>query len=198
MIMSYLGPRGTFTEKAAHEVAEKIKKETKLLPLKSLEDVAMSLTDRRADIAVMAYYNYISGPVKNCLNLINNNNHRIIGIQRIPIELAVCCHPESSDFSVLYSHPNAIKQCSEYFAKNYPEIKKIEVESTATGMEFTKESKKGLAVGMKEAMIEMGLKILAENIGNKTDGIQNYTDFYIVVPGSKKREEKFTMFLEIT
>ena len=160
--------RLTYSKKAAEET----KNEGDILIAKeSLEEVAGSI--KEGEKAVMACWNLLSGEVPNCRKLIKENNLKIIGMHRVYIRMTAGCHSRDK-LDAVYSHPNALKQCSDYLSE-YPNIKQLPVESTEKGIEIIKKIKHGMALGIKEAF--NGLEILTEDAA---DSKENYTDFFIV------------------
>ncbi len=166
MNLYHLGTK-TYSQKAAEEIG----KGCELVARPSLEEVARSV--KIGERAVMAYWNLLSGEIPNCLNLIKENKLKIMGMHRITIRMAAgCCSKDR--LNAVYSHPNALEQCSDYLAK-YQNLKQIPVESTEKGIEIVRKTKNGLALGIKEAFD--GLEILTEDAANSKE---NYTDFFIV------------------
>jgi len=194
MNIYYLGPEKTYSEQAAKKLAEKIKEKSGLRPLASVEAVARSIDGQ--DMGALAYYNYLEGLVQECLDQIYENNLRIIGAQRIPIILSIGSPKGNTDLTI-YSHPKALAQCSEYLWNNHPKSRQNPSTSTAAGALKVSENKKGLAIASSEALLENGLEILAEDIGNMRQGRKNFTDFYLVAKGNnipyEKDKEYWTM-----
>ncbi len=180
MIISYLGPRKTHSEKAAQAFAVKIKGNVELVPHASLDAVAGSLVRGDADLAVMAYYNSLGGVVEDSAALIDWNNLIIAGVRRIHIEHSLGAYPGSSDCSMVYSHRKALAQCSDYLSENYPWSMQIAVPSTSAGAVKVKGEMSGLAVAHVDALCENGLEIIARDISNKAHGKKNFTDFYLL------------------
>ena len=179
MIVSYLGPRKTYSEEAAEMAAAELGG-AELAPKKSLEDVALSILDRSADIAVMAYYNVIEGIIEETMPLIAGNRLSIFGVKELKIVLNLGAYPGSRDFSRIYSHPKALGQCSEYLAKNYHSAERRSVASTAAGIERVMLEMRGLALGRRDALEGNGMYLVAEDIGNRMNGRVNTTYFFVV------------------
>jgi prephenate dehydratase len=174
MKVSYLGPEKTYSNKAAEMLA----KNSELVPLISLETVAKSVD--LSTLGVMAYYNYLEGLVQECLDLIYENNLKIIGAHRLPIVLSLGLN---RDTRRVFSHPKALAQCSEYLGEYYPETKQVPTTSTAAGAKKALEEG-GMAIASLDALND--LEIRAENIGNKKHGRTNFTDFYLVAKENGK------------
>lgn len=199
MKLSYLGPANTFSEKAAKLLASDIDKTVELTPLSSMEAVARSLAadDTASDFAVLPYYNFLEGLVQECLDLIYDNRLTIIGARRVPVIWSLGRNPEGTGEDAVFSHPKALSQCSEYLWRNYPNTRNIATSSTSEAARIVKADAGGLAVAGREALVESGLVIVDENIGNQRHNRTNFTDFYLLsrIPDTALSEtcEKFTM-----
>ena len=145
MKVSYLGPEKTYSNKAAEMLA----KNSELVSLVSLEAVARSVD--LSTLGVMAYYNYLEGLVQECLDLIYENNLKIIGAHRLPIVLSLGLN---RDTSRVFSHPKALAQCSEYLWKHYPETKQIPTTSTTAGAKKALEEG-GMAIASLDALNDL-------------------------------------------
>lgn len=178
--ISYLGPKNTYTEQATKMIAKRIRENVELVELVSLQLVANSVASQNADMGVMAYYNYLEGLMQESLDLIYENNLRIIKMQRLPIILSIGAHKENTLESKIYSHPKALAQCSEWLWNNYKNSEQIPTASTAAAAQKVAETKSGLAIANSEALKKNDLKLIAEDIGNKKNGKANFTDFYLV------------------
>jgi prephenate dehydratase len=187
MKIAYLGPR-TYSEEAAKLFAERIRGDIELVPLPSLEDVALSLAEGEADLAVMACYNLLAGEVPNCLDLIHEHRLCVMAVQRLPIVMSIGAYPASTDYRKIYSHSMALAQCSDYLAENFPGSEQVEVASTSEGAAIVSKTKSGLAIAHTGALTESGLEIIATDISNSSGRGKNFTDFYLVsrdVPQTK-------------
>ncbi len=176
MKIAYLGPKGTFTEDAAKMAAKKFSG-AELIDEKSIEAVARSVAEEEAERGVMACYNYLEGLVQECLDLIYENNLKIVGAERVYVKFAIGMKNGNADFSRVYSHPKALAQCSNYLFQNYPDARQVPVASTSKAIEECVNGG-GLAVAKKEAF--GNIAVLAEDVGNKKHGRKNFTDFYVV------------------
>ncbi len=176
----YLGPKDTYTEQATKMVAEKIEEKPELLEKSSLEAVAKGVASDKGAIGVMAYYNYLEGLIQECLDLIYENNLRIVGLQRLPIVFSLGMHKQNQNMKEIYSHPKALAQCSDWLWQNYAGSKQVATPSTAAAAKIVAEIQSGFAIANTQALKRSGLEIIAENIGNRKGGRTNSTDFYIV------------------
>ncbi|MDP2749898.1 MAG: prephenate dehydratase domain-containing protein [Nanoarchaeota archaeon] len=175
--IAYLGPKGSYSEKAAKMVANA---EGKLLPLEPVDEVVESLVARKSDLCVLPHYNSIAGYVQQHLDLIYNHRLTILGVKRVSIELCIGNYPGNSGKDDVYSHPKALQQCSKYLRENLPKARTIETSSTSEAAEIVRNKKSGLAICSIDALVSAPkLEIIAKDIGN-IPGTQNYTDFYVV------------------
>jgi len=193
MDINYLGPQKTYSNQVAELFAANMR-EVKLKPKASLESVAKEVSLTKEGLGVMAYYNYLEGLVQECLDLIYENDLRIIGAQRLPIILSIGQDKNNIDLTSVYSHPKALAQCSEWLMKNYPQTKQIGALSTAgAASKVSKES--GMAIASLSALVDNGLDILAQDIGNKKYGRTNFTDFYLVSKEDIQKQDKTKNYL---
>tara|TARA_Y100000310_G_scaffold293782_1_gene323660 strand:+ start:28587 stop:29471 length:885 start_codon:yes stop_codon:yes gene_type:complete len=186
MIITYLGPMGTFTE----EAAIRLQPTGERRPIDSLELVAQSLTDEgiehdgeriQAELGVMAYYNRLKGLVQECLDSIYERGLHIVGAQRLPIVLSIGTHPDAESGSTIYTHPKAFAQSSVWLSEHVPGARFSDAGSTAGGAEYIGEGNSGFAIGPRIALEMYGLEIIAEGVENEIkNGGVNFTDFYLV------------------
>ncbi len=192
--IAYLGPENTYTEKAAKELAGKIVEGTELVGMVSIEVVAKSVALQEVDFGVMAYYNYLRGLVQESLDLIYENDLRIIDMQRLPVVLSIGMHEENQNMEEIYSHPKALAQCSEWLWSNYRESRQIPASSTAGAVRKVAEEKSGLAIANSDALNGSNLEVIAEDIGNRKNDKRNFTDFYLVSHEDGQEEDKSKVY----
>jgi prephenate dehydratase len=184
------GVRGAFHEIAArHYFGENTNLE--IVEATTFDDlVAMTLSGKEVDGALMAIENTIAGSLIHNYNLLNNNDLYIKGevYLRIVQNLIVTPGVKIEDLTEVYSHPVALAQCVNFF-KNYPHIKLIEASDTALSVRMVKE--KGMihagAVASSLAAEMYGMEILQASI---EDYKKNYTRFLVLSTSSTlpKRE----------
>ena len=199
--ISYLGPKGTYSEQATNLLVRKMNCDTELIGLSSLEAVAKSVNIGEADRCVMAYYNYLEGLVQECLDLIYENNLYMVGAQRLPIVLSIGTYKGNANQNQIFSHPKALAQCSDWLWENYRSNKQVPTSSTATAAQKVKETKSGLAIASSNVLSSNGLEIIAEDISNKKHGKTNFTDFYLVakeIGQEYKQRKKYNTMVAIT
>lgn len=133
----------------------------------SFQEVVANLLAGRSGKAVMAIENSIVGSILPNYALIDDNNLRITGEHYIPIQMNMMAVPgqKIEDIKKVYSHPMALLQCKEFF-KNYPHIKLVEDEDTASvAKRISENGKKHVAALASRAAANLfDLEILAENV----------------------------------
>jgi len=147
--------------------------------------LVQSLVQSRTGLGIMALENSIAGSIIPNYALIDHNNLHIIGehILNIHMNLMALEGQTVADIKEIHSHPMALLQCSEFFAK-YPNIKLVESADTAESARLIREGNlKGIAaVGSPIAAQMFGLSILAAGIHNIKN---NQTRFVIIKTQNK-------------
>lgn len=184
MNIGYLGPAGTFTEKATQKLIKEKKLEGyELIPFKDISYILYAVDEGKLDFGVVPAENSIEGSVNTTIDvLINEVNvqieyeiilnitHNILGsneLKAIPKRV--------------YSHPQALAQCRIFLKNNYPEIEKISTRSTGEAVQKVKENEtENIAIASLEAAEINKLKVIEHNIG---DYPGNQTKFYLVSKG---------------
>jgi prephenate dehydratase len=176
--VAYLGPKGTFSEQAARRFFSN-QKNVVYAEYLTIQDVFRAVEAGKADYGVVPVENSIEGSVNLTLDLLYQKNLKITGeiTERIEHSLIVNPLTKKSDIKIIVSHPQAIAQCRNFLAKNFPRVRFIEVESTALAVKKLKTLKKAAAIGSEYAAKIYGMKILARNIG---DVKNNLTRFFIL------------------
>ncbi len=175
--IAYLGPKGSYSESAAKQVAAD---GDILLPLKPIEEVVESFLSEAADICILPHYNSITGPVQPHLDLAFLNNLHIVGAKKVQIELCIGGYPGNEEYSEIYSHQKAFQQCTKYIRSNYPKSQTVEVASTSEAADTVRRKKSGLAIASIDALTNgEPLEVIARDIGN-VPVAKNYTRFFVV------------------
>jgi len=176
------GIKGSFHHQVAGEYfgADILLEECMSFPV-----LVQSLVQNRTGLGIMALENSIAGSIIPNYALIDHNNLHIIGehILNIHMNLMALEGQAIEDIKEIHSHPMALLQCSDFFAR-YPHIKLVESADTAESARLIREgSLKGIAaVGSPMAAQMFGLSILAAGIHNIKN---NQTRFVIVKTQNK-------------
>ena len=153
---------------------------TPMYHVKTFEDVMVEVEEGRADYGVLPIENSSAGAVSdNYDNLVKHNLYIVAEIQ-LPVNHALLGVPgaELSDIRKVYSHSQALMQCSRYL-DSHREWVQMNLENTAVAAQ--KVIREGdisqAAVASPIAGQLYGLKTLAEGINNDT---HNTTRFIVL------------------
>lgn len=172
------GIAGSFHEDAARRYFED---EIKVVECKTFTSVCNLIDSDEVSIAVMAIENSIAGSLLQNYALIRDYHLKVIGEIYIHIQMNLMANPgvSKADIKTIYSHPIAIKQCSEYLERNFPDAQMIENQDTAASGKLVHEMKlmDAAAIGNQRTAEIYELEIL--DTGLETNS-KNYTRFLIL------------------
>jgi len=183
--VAYLGPKGTYAEKAAKALAALEKLKTPMfLPCKGLRSVVENLANNLCEAAVVPIENSVEGGVTSTLDsLWRNKNLFIHRALVIPIKHSLMSSGSLSTISEVLSHPQAIAQCSQWLNDNIPNAVHLPTNSTAEAIRMVEGSTFRAAIGSKDASSK--LNILAYPI-NDIEG--NCTRFVLLSKNNIKED----------
>jgi chorismate mutase/prephenate dehydratase len=165
MKVAYLGPKDTFTYKAAKSI---FSSNDDFIDIKPIGRVVKSLEDGDVDYAVVAAENYYNGWVSNTLDAITRSSGiSIIQEKAFPIVHCFAALKNRGDITRVLSKDQAIEQCDNYLTKNYPDADLIYVTSTGEAVKQVKDlSLKNAGVIASKKIIGQyeELELLAEDI----------------------------------
>lgn len=143
-------------------------------------DAMEAIANHEADYAVLPIENSSAGIVSENYDLMVEYDNYIVGEQIIRIDHALLGLPEAelSDITDIYSHPQALMQCSKYI-EGHRDWETHSLTNTAMSAQKVKEDAKINKAAIASTLTAdiYGLKILDEAIQNNQD---NYTKFIIV------------------
>lgn len=178
MKVSCLGPKESYSAIAAERLCHGAEK----LYCSSFAATLGLLSDGFVDAAVLPVENCIMGSVVQNLDLISKTESVMgVGEYLMPIEhrLVTKGHIPYSNIQRVCSHVQAISQCSEFIAKNFPCAKLVYTYSTAESLSLLDSHTAGI-VGAHLQGAESGLVFSEENIADAKD---NYTRFLLFERG---------------
>lgn len=144
----------------------------------TFEDVFKAVECGEVDYGIIPVQNSTAGSVTPAYDLMKKYDFHIVKSVCVKITncLAVKNDIEISGIECVYSHPQALSQCSDFIEKN--NLKAQQYGNTATAAKFVSESDENIAVICSEDCAKsLGLKILAIGISNF---IPNYTQFICI------------------
>jgi len=158
------------------------------VPCFNFEDTFTNLKNGKAEYAVLPIENSLYGSVYETYDLLIKYNYPIIGELYLQINhnLIAKKNLKLSDIKKIYSHPQALGQCS-HFLKSLKNIQILPAYDTAGAAKIAseEEDKKTAAIASSEAASLYKLKIIKRSIQNNAE---NYTRF-IVVSKKEKRNK---------
>jgi chorismate mutase/prephenate dehydratase len=167
-----LGQKGSFSHEALG----------RLFPGASAEffscfgDIFEAVKNGRADCGVLPVENSSAGSVGEVYDLILKYRFYISGALSLPVRDCLASREKDiAGVKAVYSHPQALKQCSEFLSGHT--FKACPYQSTAQAARMAAETPGTAAVCSRHAADGYGLNVLADNIQN-CDG--NRTRFIVI------------------
>jgi len=198
--IAYSGVQGAFAQVAAG----KIFPEGELISFASFRQAYEAVKKNECDYAVLPIENSFAGEVAQVTDLLYGGTLKIAGIFELAIvhNLLGTKDSELSKIRTVYSHPQALDQCSEYIYVHGFE-KRVATNTAQAAKEVALQNDPGLAaIASRETAAIYGLKILEEAI-NESES--NTTRFVVLSAGKEttnpqqreifKRKEAFTIIL---
>ena len=134
----------------------------------------------KVDFAILPIENSIVGEVRDSIDLINKRNIYIVGEVKHKIEhnLLGIKGSKIEDIKRVYSHEQALMQCSEFLGK-YPEWEKVKMNNTALSAKYIGDTKnkENACIANMETREMYNLELLQPDINNEKE---NFTRFFIV------------------
>ena len=174
MNVSYLGPKGTFSEIA---VSRYFSNNINKHPKSSIEDVFKSVQESEVDYGIVPIENSVEGSVNNTLDLLTDSKVLITGeIELIINQCLLSQETNTRSITRIFGHPQSLAQCKNWILSNIPYAELITVISNTEGALSLK--KPGDACIGAEVIAEYySLKINEKNI---QDYSNNATRFLVI------------------
>ncbi|MBI5398959.1 prephenate dehydrogenase/arogenate dehydrogenase family protein [Candidatus Woesearchaeota archaeon] len=180
MKIGYLGPQGTYTERALECWMPDAQKK----PFTHLEAVFAATASKDVDLGFVPLENSIEGPVTQTFDCLLKyaGQLRIVDTAMLAIEHALGALPQRSAITRIFSKDTALAQCSEYLLANFPQAGLVPMQSTAKAIEVISSQQlfDAAAIGMESTLVKYGLQVVARNIGNKENERSNKTRFAVL------------------
>ncbi len=176
----------------AQIACEKIFKSPFIMYFKNFEAVFSAIEQGLCQYGILPIENSTAGSVKKVYDLMIHHNFSIVRTFRLKIDHNLLANPgtKMDNICEIYSHDQAISQCSE-FLKKFPNAKIIPVENTAVAAELVaKSGRNDIAAISSRACEELyGLISLCDSIqdeGNNRTRFICISKNLEIYPGSDK------------
>ena len=176
----------------AQIACEKIFKNPFIMYFKNFEAIFQAIEQGLCQYGILPIENSTAGSVKKVYDLMIRHNFSIVRTFRLKIDHNLLANPGAriEDIKEIYSHEQAISQCSEFLGK-HPTIKIIPVENTAVAASMVAQSQRKDVAALSSHVCEelYGLISLADSVQDKGN---NRTRFICIsknleiYPGSDK------------
>ena len=198
--IAYSGVQGAFAQIAAAKIFPK----GELNSYASFRQAYEAVENKECDYAVLPIENSFAGEVAQVTDLLYGGNLKIAGIFELPVVHNLLGIPDTdiSKIKTVYSHPQALDQCSEYIYLRGFE-KRVATNTAAAAKEVALFKDPTIAaIANKETAKLYGLQILEEAIN---ESASNTTRFVVLSAGKEpesreqrklfERKEAFTLIL---
>jgi prephenate dehydratase len=176
-VIAFQGERGAFSQEATRKLCGP---DVEVLPCVRFEDLFRSVKEGRATGAVVPIENTLAGSVHENYDHLVNFELPIVAETSVRIVHNLIA-PKGVKFSQIrraFSHPVALNQCLDFFAKN-PRIERIPFYDTAGSVKMVTEEGLMDAAGIASAVASeiYGAQILRRSIESDR---QNFTRFFLL------------------
>jgi prephenate dehydratase len=176
-VIAFQGERGAFSEEATRKL---LGHSVDVLPCQRFEDLFRNLKEGRATGAVVPIENTLAGSVHENYDHLVNFELPIVAETSVRIVHNLIA-PKGVPFSKIkrvFSHPVALSQCLDFFAKN-PQVKKTPFYDTAGSVKMVVEEGLSDAAAIASAVASeiYGAHILRRSIESDR---QNFTRFFLL------------------
>ena len=176
-LVAFQGERGSFSEEAAYKL---LGRRIRVLPCETFAATFESVTQGRANFCLVPIENTLAGSVYENFDLLLTNHLHIVGEVNLRIVHNLIAPPGTARREVrqVYSHPVALAQCSNFFAKN-PRMERVSFYDTAGAVKMLTERPLGgaAAIASRIAAEVYHARILATHL---EDHHENYTRFLLL------------------
>ena len=187
MRVAFLGPEGTYGERAARSLMKlEAIENPELVACSGLRSVVEHVADGRCESAVVPVENSVEGGVTAILDALwSYSNLRIRRAVVLPIRHALLSSGTLDGISEVLSHPQALAQCSGWLARHLPQAVQLPASSTAEAARMVRGSHFRAAIADRSLAGQQGLQELAYPVN---DVAGNRTRFLLLQNGEVSRE----------
>lgn len=201
--LSYLGPRGTFSEEAALKYQEILGCRLEMVPLPTITAVVVAVRSGQSDQGLVPIENSLEGSVNETLDHLIHSPSPIHICREIiiPVEHCLLVRPgtAAAEIQTIFAHPQAFAQCRAYLERRFPGVRVEAALSNAAAVEEMMTRDRAAAIGASRAAEIYGAQIIESGI---QDRAANVTRFVVLAEqdheptGGDKTTIAFTFAVE--
>lgn len=170
MILGLLGPVGTYCERAALIWNSSCE----LRYYNDVIDVVYGFVEKEIDQGIIPIENSLEGSLGITLDLLRDNDIKIIGEVLVQIKHCLLGMGDVSDIKTILSHPQAIAQCRFFLKKRFRDVELKTTDSTAFAAKQASNSKEIGAIASEESAEKYNLKILLRDIQDYNENVTRF------------------------
>jgi chorismate mutase/prephenate dehydratase len=180
LLVGYQGTDGAYSQIAAEHHWQARRDELLCRGYDSFSDLLRAVIAEEIDYAMQPIENTTAGSINEAYDLLAHMDLHLVGEEVLKVEHCLLALPgsEISQVRRVYSHPQALLQCSEFLA-SLPDCQVLAFTDTAMAVKKVRDERDPLqaAVGSERAGELYGLTALARDIANQRN---NFTRFVVV------------------
>ena len=174
--IAFLGPFGTFTEQAVHQVAPA---GAILMPMTSAPQALAAVRRGEADRAVVPIENSIEGGVNATLDSLSHGDPLVIVAEmhvHVVFQLAVLPGTRAEDVRRIGTHPHAWAQCRGWVESTFPGAIHVPATSTAAAAELLSDGDASFDAALCNAVSvsTYGLEALYQDVADNPGAITRF------------------------
>ncbi|AFZ83734.1 bifunctional chorismate mutase/prephenate dehydratase [Candidatus Kinetoplastibacterium blastocrithidii TCC012E] len=187
MTVSYLGPKGSFSEQA---VFEHFGHTIDVLPCSSFDDVVHAIETGSSDAGMIPIENSIEGAVNRSLDLLLNTNLKIMGERSLIINHFLLTKNGNMDgIERIMAHPQALAQCQMWLNKNHPGLLRVAASSNSEAASIASKDHKIAAIAGEAASKAWGLSIVSSRIQDDANNRTRFVSLGNIEPLPSSRDK---------
>jgi chorismate mutase/prephenate dehydratase len=190
----FLGPAYSYSHLAA---IRKFGENNSMVPVGTIKAVFEEVNRGTSDLGLVPIENSTDGRIVDTLDMLARLPVKICGEVQLRIHHNLLARCERKDVAEVYSKPQALSQCRDWLSQHLPNVRLVEMTSTAQAAQLAAEKPAAAAIASAQAATRYGLQILADSI---EDNRHNVTRFAVIGDAAQKRtgQDKTSMMFEIS
>lgn len=178
--VGYQGVPGAWSEMAAEKIMSARHRAITAVGFHTFESVAEAVVDGRVDYGILPVENTLAGSINDTYDLLKRHALSIVGEEVLRVDHCLAGMPGAALHHIrrVYSHPQALVQCSAFLG-GLPGVEAHVYFDTAAAMQkvAADQDPSAAAIGGAHAAFRYELAVLREGIA---DHPENYTRFLLV------------------